>query len=441
MSLVGRVFERLTRRVGRDRNAHVLPMCMRLCVNGTERKTHPSFHGMLGRVPNTTLDSLCVWKRGRGTNQFVSNKETNRKKKNRGTDTSIRIDWIDVVSEIFSLCPRCTQDGSRKYPWSQFPPSHGKLNSTNDSNTIDVHEWAVSSRRPSVQCVKEAIQHVSVDTTLVHMATKIPLPLVKEAERNNMDVLHRRNRDPNDPYFAVKAEVEWAIEQVMDKQPWMTDSKKRIMVEAADMELKELEEAVDVMCTNPARFELSDAEVDQRVEETKDLRRKIFSLQVQAKKKTDPPRDHAKSSDSNLSAYQIRTAKEIPDENVPLLCTSSSTMPPSSTRDAYEEAKCTWQIDPPREHVAPILSEDEQVDVFNNQVMDIRFFGREAEGGLDTQNSMLEDLDDEMETVQGHIAQARRIMKKLIGGTRHGWYTLICVLIALLIVLVTLFLQ
>lgn len=346
-----------------------------------------------------------------------------------------------MVSEIVHLHPSSTKVGSRKCLWLPFPPTHSKCNPIDDSNTIDVYECTRKSRHARVQCVQENIEQLSVDSTPAHVATKGPMPLVEEAERNGMDRLHGRDRDPNDPYFAVKAEVEWAVEQVTKEQPWMTESKKRIMIEAAHMELTELEEAVDAMSTNPARFELSDKEVWRRVEETRHLRQKIACIQEESQTKTYPPLDLAESSDPKQSAYQTPAANEIQDENAPLLCTSSSTMPPRSTRDMYEGGKCTWMKESRRDHVALVLSEDEQVATFNKQVMDDWFFGRETESKLDMQNPMLEDLDVGMETARGNLAQARRIMKKLAGDTRCRRYTLICIFIALLIVLVSLFMH
>lgn len=289
--------------------------------------------------------------------------------------------------------------------------------------------------------MQENSLQLRVDSTPVHMATKSTMPLVKEAERNSMDTWNGRDIDPNDPYFAVKAEVEWAIEQVTEKQPWLTETKKRIMIEAAHMELTELEEAVNAMSTNPARFELSDAEVQQRAEETRLLRQKIVSFQEGSKTKIYPPLDHAESSDPKQSAYQTPAAKGIEDENAPLICTSSFTMPPRNTSDIYEGAKRTSRKEPHKDHVALILSKNEQVAAFNKRAVDDWFLGRETESGLETQIPIHEDLDVGMTTAYGYSAQARCIIKKLAGGTRCRQYTLTCIFIALLIVLVPLFMH
>lgn len=253
-----------------------------------------------------------------------------------------------------------------------------------------------------------------------------------------MDRRNRTNPNQDDPYFAVKEEVEWAIEQAMDRHENVPVSRKWTVLEAADMELMELEKAVQVMVANPARFQLDGQEVNRRKEETKHMRQRIESL-----KKMIESKGNAAPSDSRTEVSIVRPNRTAntsgnQDGNMPFTRAFSPTLPPGNDWDEGRREEGAWEKNNNGDHVALLRAQDGQLDALGEQVTRIGFLGKEIGSELEMQNSMLEDLDVEMDGVHGRMTQARRIIAKLTRGTRRGSFALICILIALLVVLIVL---
>ncbi|KAI8822904.1 syntaxin 6, N-terminal-domain-containing protein [Fimicolochytrium jonesii] len=239
-----------------------------------------------------------------------------------------------------------------------------------------------------------------------------------------------------DPYFALKDEVELNVSNTSRLYQQWNDSLKGPDTSAAsesfrresealkealldiDEDLKALQETIGIVEANPAKFRLDVREIDQR---------KNFIARTRAT---------LQEMRAAVQSPQKRVEKENRDA---LLGTKTSrkTDPYGRTQEDYQSSNQRFIEREAQQQQLLFREQDEQLDGVLNTVGNLKEIANVMGQELDDQTGLLVDLEANVDTTAGKLQLGMKRMNKFIkdnSDTKQQW-TIICLIVVLIILI------
>ncbi|EGF81156.1 hypothetical protein BATDEDRAFT_87407 [Batrachochytrium dendrobatidis JAM81] len=244
----------------------------------------------------------------------------------------------------------------------------------------------------------------------------------------------------DDPFFVVKREVEQSLVQVGSLyQAWFqqltsnTVSETDLKRQGADIrdilrnivaDLDELDETIQIVQSNPARFKLDRSHIDERKQFVQESRKKVEEM---------------KSSVNNPSAARMGGQQGM--RNNLMGSNKTRTDKYGRTEDEYKVSNQKFVEREQQQQQALMQDQDAQMSDVAVTVGNLREVARVMGSELDDQTRLLGEVETQVDSTQGRLEDGMKRMKDFIkanSDSRQQWCIAILVVILVLIIVLVL---
>eukprot|EP00271_Cylindrocystis_brebissonii_P005979 TRINITY_DN18460_c0_g1_i1.p1 TRINITY_DN18460_c0_g1~~TRINITY_DN18460_c0_g1_i1.p1 ORF type:complete len:264 (-),score=60.88 TRINITY_DN18460_c0_g1_i1:126-917(-) len=252
-----------------------------------------------------------------------------------------------------------------------------------------------------------------------------------------------------DPYYLVKDEIQDSVEKASARfQQYEQQGaagggsggerdrqRKDLMAECDSIEwqLEELDRAIGVAERAPERFGVDKAEIDQRRSWTSEARRQVAHLKRSLHLSEVSRREFTRLPAQSSSAANVNGAIERYSSGA----AAASGMPMSSRADSNATHENDDYISSEDDHQALLIRhQDEHLDMMSRSLANIGSMGLSIHEELDTQDKIISELHDDLDTTNSRLAVVQKKMQILL--KKAGIKGQLCILGGLFLLLLIL---